>query len=361
MRKFLTILGITVITVALVFSFAASKNYKSSRHAWLGIVGESVDRDLAESFDLPSEYGVIIDDILDDSPAEAAGLEEEDIIIGFNNDRIRDYDDLIDMIEDQKPGDEITLTIMRGDNKQEIKATLEGRPRHSKYSNTWFSDDAFMVPRAPRAPRAPKVVKIPSIPKLDRMIYIEDDGAYIGIRMSSLSKQLGEHFGVEKGRGVLITEVEDDSPAQKAGLKAGDVIVAVDGDKVWDFEDVTEVVDESREGDKLSITVMRDKKEVSLDVEVAERERKSRDRIFHWYTGDDVTIHAPHGSGYSHGYYFDSDDFEDEMEDLAEEMKDLQIELKELEWETNEEVRFELQKELQQLKKELSEIEDEIY
>jgi hypothetical protein len=267
------------------------------------------------------------------------------------------------MIEDQKPGDEITLTIMRGDDKQELKATLEGRPRRGKLSDTWISGDYYKALRAPRAPRAPKAPLLPKIPKLDRLIYVcEDDGPYIGVTMTSLTKQLGEYFGVEKGRGVLISEVEDDSPAHKAGLKAGDVIVKIDGGKIWDFEDVSDVVEESEEGDKLSVTVMRDRKEASFDVEVEEREGHSHDRTFHWYTDDnDFTFHVPNIRGYSHGYYFDAEDFEDEMEDFEEEMKELQEELKDLEWETNEDIRYELQKELEELKDELRELEDEIY
>ncbi len=356
MKRFLIIFGATVLAVAVIFSFGASKTYKSSKHAWLGVAGQTVDRDLAYDFDLPVKEGAYINDVLRDSPAEKAGLQEDDIVVAVDGDRVRDYDDLVDMIDDRKPGDEITLTVMRDDEKLELKATLDSKPRSSRKTFQWYSDEPIVIPKAP---------KVPSIPRMGKLYLSGFSGSYIGVKMTELTEQLGEYFGVEKGRGVLITEVQEDSPAQKAGLKAGDVIIAVDGDKVRDFEDVIEAVEDKDEGEILTVTVMRDKGEKSFDVEVAERD-DDPEHSFHWYGTDydsyspRVIIRGDFDDDIS-GYYFDSEDFEDDMEDLAEDMKELEYELQELELNRDHLLKEDLQKELEELKEELQDLEEEIY
>ncbi|UCG61209.1 MAG: PDZ domain-containing protein [Candidatus Zixiibacteriota bacterium] len=358
MKRFLTILSVTVLAVAIVFSFGVTKSYKSSKYAWLGVVGQSVDRDLAYDFDLPVKEGAYINDVLRDSPAEEAGLEEDDIIVSVEGTRVRDYDDLVDIIEDHKPGDEITLTVMRDDEKIELKATLDSRPRRYRGKYSWYSDEPIVVPRIP---------KIPSIPKLERMVRIDEyGGSYIGVSMMGLTRQLGEYFGVEKGRGVLISEVEEDSPAEKAGLKAGDVIIAVDGDKVWDFEDVMDAVTDKDEGETLTVTVMREKSEQSFDVTVEERE-DDWEHSFRWYDSDHdfssprIIMHGDLFDDDLSGFYFDSEDFEDDMEELAEDMEELEEELRELELDRGKMLKEDLKEELEELREELEELEEEIY
>jgi membrane-associated protease RseP (regulator of RpoE activity) len=93
---------------------------------------------------------------------------------------------------------------------------------------------------------------------------------YIGINLESLNAQLGEYFGVMDGQGALITEVFEDSPAQKAGLKAGDVITQIDGKEVAEPANVQKAVGDKSEGDKLSLTIIRDRARLEMALEVAE-------------------------------------------------------------------------------------------
>lgn len=343
MRNFLKIFFASVLVVAVVFSFGSSK---TSRDSWLGVFGQSVDEELAEAFDLSVDYGAIINRVLDDSPAEEIGLEEGDIIVSAAGARVRDYDDLVDIIEDHKPGDKVTLKVIRDDEELELEATLEAKPRRSYSGSYWYSDDDIVLP------------SIPKIPRIDRIYIGQSSDSYIGVRLTELTKQLGEYFGVEKARGVLITEVDKDSPAEKAGLKAGDVIVDIDGDKVYEYEDVRDIIGDKDEGDMVAVTVMRDRKEVKLDVEVAEREDK-----FHWkgniFAEPDIDYHIPDMKGLHYGIFsddlygeFDSEEFNEEMEDLMEELEDLQEELEELKRENHEEWK----EQLEELRDELEEI-----
>jgi len=96
-------------------------------------------------------------------------------------------------------------------------------------------------------------------------------GAWLGVQVRELGEQLGAYFGAKDG-GALVESVVADSPAQKAGFQAGDVILALDGEKVADADDVISTVRGKEKGDKIEARVLRKGKELTLEAELAERE-----------------------------------------------------------------------------------------
>ena len=122
----------------------------------------------------------------------------------------------------------------------------------------------------------------PVIHKEIRVVTDDDDdssptwfqagGAWLGVQLRELTDQLGDYFGVKDGEGALVESVVDDSPAAKAGFKAGDVITAVGDEKTADPDDVITAVRDRKPGDKLEVKVMRQGKEKTLKAELAERE-----------------------------------------------------------------------------------------
>jgi predicted metalloprotease with PDZ domain len=243
-----------IVALGLVVGPATAKSYKASKKAWLGISTQTVNYDLAETFDLPVKYGVVINEVVEESPADEAGLEEDDVIIGFDGSKITDADELVEMIDERRPGDEVILTVMREGDEVELTVTLEKRPGHDK--SIWLSKG----------------------PKNYNYLYsfdYDEERSYMGVSLLDLTSQLGDYFGLDKGRGALITEVREDSPAKEAGLKAGDVIVSIDKDKIFDSEEVRDFISEKEPGDKVEVTVVRDKKERKFSVEVAEAEEES--------------------------------------------------------------------------------------
>jgi hypothetical protein len=165
----------------------------------------------------------------------------------------------------------------------------------------------------------------------------------MGISMMDITRQLGDYFGVDNSRGVLITEVERDSPAERAGLKAGDIIVRLDGDRIADFDDVRDIISESDAGDKLPVVVIRDKKELELEVTVDERRGKYRkDNRWGLQSLGDLDLYfSDDARGWNHSYDFDSDiyDLYFESEEFNEEMDELREELQELQYELDHELR----------------------
>lgn len=327
MKCFLKITLVVLALAALVFGTAVAKGSRSDRGAWLGVVTQSVDYDLAEAFDLEVKYGVIVNEVVDDSPAEEAGLENDDIIVSIDSERITDYDDLVDMLTEHGEGDQITIGLIRDGKALDVQVKLAKRPR-GRRDLDWHSQFSY-----------------------DYKAPFGRSHSYIGVQLSDLTDQLGEFFGVERGRGALIREVEEDSPAADAGLKAGDVIISIDSDKMRDAGDVAEYILDTDPGEQVSITVMRDKAELTVEVEVDESPSGSRyGNIFHGFHGlsglygldaldelDDLdhglniripNLHAPLVTGYFDPDDFDSGELKREMKRLRKEMLDMQEELR---------------------------------
>jgi serine protease Do len=318
MKKLFCISLAAVVMFGLTAGHALAKSDTSAKRAWLGVYSQTVDEDLAEAFDLPLDYGVIINEVMEDSPAEEAGLQEDDIIIKIDGRRITDQEDLVEAIEDRRPGDEIVLTVRRDEQELEIPVTLEKRPS---------------IKKRIRFHKGPKSYTF--------SMHCKKERSYIGVSLVDLTRQLGDYFGVKKGRGALVTEVLKDSPAEEAGLKAGDVIISIDGEKVADADDVQELIEDYEPGDKVKIVVVRNRKEKSFSVEVGETE----DSPLSWFYGQafspDIYLKAIPKRFPAFDkeleIEFDEEDvdlaldeFKEEMKKFKKEMKSLKKELEEL-------------------------------
>ncbi len=370
MKKHLIFLLIVTVLVSLVVGTAFTKNKSKSGRGWLGITTQSVDYDLAEAFDLGVKYGALINEVFDDSPAEDAKLMEEDVIISLNNEKVTDVDDLLDLLEETNAGDKVKLVIVRDGEKKNITVAVDERPKSlnkyafknkmkNKFKHGYFfndEDDDFNG-------------------YVDLSKFGDKTHGYLGVHLVDLSEQLGDYFGVSDGEGVLVSNVEEDSPAEKAGIKAGDVVLSAGGDKIEDSGDLSKVVRDYDKGDDLTLVVLRDGHRKEISCEVGESDSYS------WYhdPGDaDIYIpKAPHAPKVDYFYHsdFDFDDlkFEFDGEEFEENMKELQGALSEMEH--LKELKFdfkhdfdndykdemkELKKELKQLKKELNKINEKL-
>ena len=122
-----------------------------------------------------------------------------------------------------------------------------------------------------RCPTGTQIV--PPIAKGDPFVWKNDgEGAFffgsnrqIGVSVSSLTKQLGEYFGVSEGKGLLISSVRENSPAAKAGLKAGDIIVEADGKEVKNNMDLIRALNDKKDG-AVQLTIVRDRNRQTIQV-----------------------------------------------------------------------------------------------
>jgi len=122
---------------------------------------------------------------------------------------------------------------------------------------------------------------------------------YLGIEMRDMDEDLAGYFGVKAEEGVLVLEVVEDSPAEAVGMKAGDVILSIDGEEVGEAQDVYDILHDFEPGEEIEIAVMRHKRKQSFKVELDERDHHSGIRMFRMKEGgsprllDEFLIRTP--------------------------------------------------------------------
>lgn len=225
---------------------------------WLGV-------SIAEN----EEGKVEIVNIERESPAEIAELEKGDLILEFDGKKITSTQMLVDEVRKRKPGESVDLKIERKGKEKDIKVKLGEYSEKDIKRELEIKFPQLFPPKPPKAPEPPEV-KSPFEEFLPR---VWESRKYIGVYLEELNRGLSEFFGVEEGAGLLVSKVDDDSPAQKAGLKVGDVIVKADEKRMGSVRELSELIQDKKEGDTIEIEFIRDKKKKTVKVEIAEEER----------------------------------------------------------------------------------------
>lgn len=116
---------------------------------------------------------------------------------------------------------------------------------------------------------------------------------FLGVGLTDLSPELRKHFGAPERAGVMVSQITDGSPAEKAGMKVGDILVAIDGDQVDSSFEVGARIRTLKDGEQTGIEIVRDGRSQKLTVTIAERERPSIDMgplFFKEKDGDNVIL-----------------------------------------------------------------------
>ena len=218
---------------------------------WLGLSIEEVSAQKAQELRLPGVYGVLVNEVGADSPAAKAGLKNGDVITDYDGQRVEGVLEFRRLVRETPPGRTAKMTIWRDGHSQTISAEV-GRNENPNGENLFQSMMRRFGNPAPNMFRFGATV--PAAPVL-------------GITGQDLSGQLGKYFGAPDGEGVLITNVEANSPAAKAGLEAGDVITKVDGDRVRTLAELREQLRLKREAKTVMLSVLRKGSEISVNIE----------------------------------------------------------------------------------------------
>jgi serine protease Do len=247
---------------------------------WLGVELHEVTNEAAKELKLPAERGVVLGSIVPDSPAAKAGLKEKDVITEINGQRVEGTAQFRRMIHEIPGGRSVQLTLWRDGRSQTVKVTL-GKAQERRHSFKVFTP-------APGAPGnfAFHMPEIPEIPPMEwNGTFLLGGQPRLGIDVEDLSGQLGTFFGAPDGEGILVREVYPGSAAEKAGVKAGDVITSVNGERVRTIGDLRQKLASKREAkDKdqtVKIGVLRNKGEVSLTVELPAPAPRAKRLISH--------------------------------------------------------------------------------
>jgi serine protease Do len=243
-----------------IVSFLSS----STGGSYLGVYTTEVTKENFAKFGLTGVRGVAVNTVVKDSPAEKAGLQDGDVIIRFNGESVTSTRKLTRLIREIAPDHKASLTILRKGSKQNLTATI--------------SNGSFNFPRMSKVVGLSQMRSFPAGKgkwKGENFFISSFSSRSIGVGVSSLTKQLGNHFGVDNGNGLLINRVYKDSPAEKAGLKAGDVIIQADGKNVKNTFDLLRTINEKKEG-SVNLTIVRDKNRRNISVTPKKRDGNSK-------------------------------------------------------------------------------------
>jgi len=241
--------------------------------SWLGVETHEVTAENAKELKLPAERGVVVAGVTKDSPAGKAGLKEKDVITEVNGQRVEGAAQFRRMIHEIPAGRAAQLTVWRDGHAQTLSATLgKSEERHDKWMGATPGAFAFRMPD----------VQIPEMPSLDlggEMGVLAGGRPRLGIDAEDIGGQLGSFFGAPDGEGILVRSVNSGSPAEKAGMKAGDVIVSFNGERVLSLGDLRQKLASQDDAKTAKIGVLRNRSEVSLTVELPARASKTQRRI----------------------------------------------------------------------------------
>jgi serine protease Do len=230
----------------------------SDRPAYLGIGAKDIDNERASALKLKEVRGAEVTSVHDDSPAAKAGFKEGDVVLEYNGQTVEGSSQLTRMVHETPVGRQVKIVVWRNGATQTLTPTLE--PSKSMV----YGGGAWVMPEV----RVPEIV-IPPIPPMEiprfEMSY---QNPMLGISGESLGqeRQLAEFFGVKDG--VLVKSVGQNSAAEKAGIKAGDVIVKVEDSNISSTRDITNALRANRSKKTVTVTVVRNKKEIPLTVTI---------------------------------------------------------------------------------------------
>jgi serine protease Do len=245
--------------------------------SYLGVDTRDVTPDRLAALQLKDERGVEVTMVDQDAPAGKAGLKEQDVILTLNGADVQSVEQLRRMIRETPPGRVVALGLSRGGQPMTIKVELADRKKNHSYN---FGPDGkqfkFNMPMMPAMPMMPDM-------DMPVSIVVVHSSARSGLMVENLTPQLGDFFGAKNGQGVLVRSVEKGSRADKAGFRAGDVIVKINGEPIRDSGDFTHAL-RSRKDNTASLSVIRDKKEQTITISLPERKqsdlfRESREMV----------------------------------------------------------------------------------
>lgn len=232
----------------------------SGTNAYLGVDIADVTSDRLSALKLSKEQGVEVTMVDRDAPAGKAGIKEHDVILTMNGTAIESGAQLRRMIHETPSGRVVTLGISRNGQTLTIKTQLAERGKFMSGNSKAFH---FEMPNMPQ---------IPNMADMDVpvSVVVVHSALRSGLMVENLTPQLGDFFGAKDGHGVLVRSVEKGSRADKAGFRAGDVIVRVGKDPVRDSSDFSHSLQFHR-GGPVAIGVIRDKREQTITLSLPER------------------------------------------------------------------------------------------
>lgn len=250
---------------------------RSSGQGYLGVITQDLEESLRDSYDYRGSSGVLVSQVESGSAADRAGLRRGDIILRFDGKRVDSASDLSDLVRRADPGDRVSITVWRAGRERTVSAVV-GRRGEAREQREDREDEEAPVPPTPSMPPAPPEpdedgvtpTPAPQPGDLDERMTFFTVRPRLGVEIQDLNEDLRGYFDVPENRGALVTRVLDDTPARRAGIRAGDVIVELDGRRIDDSDDLRRELARKNAG-TVRVTVLRKGERQTLTAQLQRR------------------------------------------------------------------------------------------
>lgn len=350
---------VLMLSIALLVSSVAALAGDNEEKGYLGVVLQEVSPSMAKALQMGDKSGVMINEVVDDSPAAKAGFEDGDVILEFNGQTIAEHKDLTKAVRGTSPGDKVEVVVLRGGKNKNIDVEIG---KHEAKNVFFMSKDKDAdAPHVGHFGKDGGNVWVMADNDEDFTWTVDEDlefafnsdRGYMGVHLDDLNGQLGEYFGVEDGNGALVTEVVEDSPAAKAGLKAGDVIVKVGDQDIESAGAIHKAMTDTKPEQQMAVKVIRKGKSKDVSITLGEMPENSFSKhmefigegddhfsirtaprmMKHFDSHGDVDVRVirrggPHG--YKHMELKELHEADSELKEMREELDKMQKELKKM-------------------------------
>jgi len=191
---------------------------------WLGVMIQQVTPELAKQFNLDRPIGALVGEVSPNSPAEKAGVEQGDVIVEYQGREITQMSILPALVAQTPVGTKATLSVIRKGKKKELSVTIARLQEEALAAGTGTATDA---------------------------------GSEMGLTVQALTAELAKSLGLDETNGIIIADVDPDSPAAAAGLRRGDLILEVNRQPIKDLDDYTTALNKVRQGDDVLLWIRR--------------------------------------------------------------------------------------------------------
>ena len=192
------------------------------KRSWLGVIIQDITSELKLKLNLKTEEGALVSDVVPYSPAEKAGLKRGDVILLFDGKAIRNSHELPFIVASTPIGQTVSIEVQRNGQKMSFQVKTEE-------------------------------LKVESDNSPDR-----EEGEYLGMQLQEITPEMAKNYGLQRTSGVIIVEVENGSPAEAAGLTAGDIIVEIDKQPIGNLETFHRLLAGFKEGDVILFLIDRE-------------------------------------------------------------------------------------------------------
>ncbi len=187
---------------------------------WLGVYVQKITPEIASSFDLKEDEGALVSDLASGGPAEKAGIKRGDVVVEFNGKKVSDVSDLTNFAAETPPGSEVDLKIIEDGKEKTVRVTLGNFPDQKGRIESKVNEN-------------------------------------LGIRVKQITPQIAQKFNLSQEQGVIISDLQQGSPASLAGIKIGDIILQINKKQINSLSEYSDALNAIKPGDTALFQVKR--------------------------------------------------------------------------------------------------------